>query len=280
MGKISTRSDRKGQSDSAQSGNDGHEAGGLRSNLSAVDGSLVSAPAFSHNTVSGDVKIILNKVDVAVTPTIHPVINKNKGSAQEALDDDTSKTILRTPKNRKRKPQIIFRKMRGKGLHSDRVGSARSRLTFDDVKGQPDLLDPLEDENEEDRVHPPGSSTSLVGEITGTRVTADYLCYECGSAVHHFKAKAFSVKCTKCRHSWKCAKLQCTCTAEITIELSDRTKRTVELSDSLLHSIVSFKKEGYCNTDKIERKILKLGNVRVDFMDGELKRVERIADRA
>ena len=108
-------------------------------------------------------------------------------------------------------------------------------------------------------------------------MTADYLCDECGSAIRRFKAKTFRVKCTKCKHSWKCAKLQCTCTAEITIELSDRTKLTVVLSDSLLRSIVSFEREGYCNTDKIEKKVLKLGNVRADFMDGHLKRVERIA---
>ncbi|KAL7827173.1 hypothetical protein SRHO_G00328910 [Serrasalmus rhombeus] len=292
MGKISIRSDHKGRSDSAQRGNDGregqvltqHSPSTLRANLSAVDGGLVTAPAFSHNTVSGDVNIVLNKIDVAVTPTTHPVINKNKRLAQEALDDDdtSSKTILRTPKNIKRKPQMNFRRRRGKGLHSARVGSARGTLTFDDVEVQPDRLDPLEDENEEEIkecVHPPGGHvlTSLVGEITGTRVTADYFCSECDSAVRHFRAKAFSVKCTKCRHSWKCAKLPCTCTAEVTIELSDRTKCTVVLSDSLLRSIVSFEREGHCNTDKIEEKVLKLGNVRVDFMDGHPKRVERIA---
>ncbi|KAL7883985.1 hypothetical protein AOLI_G00067550 [Acnodon oligacanthus] len=295
MGKISVRSDRKGRSDSAQSGNDGQQAGGLltqyspstlTANLTAVDGGLLSAPAFSHNTVSGDVKIVLNKIDVAVTPTTQPVVNKNKRLAQEALDDDdtSSKTILRTPKKIKRKPQIILQLRRGKSLHPARVSSVRGRLTFDDVKVQPDRLDPLEDENEENKegVLPPGGRilTSLVGEITGTRVTADYLCSECDSAVRRFRAKTFSVKCTKCRHSWKCAKLQCTCTAEMTIELSDRTVRTVVLSDPLLRSIVRFERQGYCNTDKIEKKLLKLGNIRVDFRNGHPKSVERIADQA
>ncbi|KAL7827174.1 hypothetical protein SRHO_G00328920 [Serrasalmus rhombeus] len=298
MGKISKS---KRQSNSAQSGNHRHEGssarvetenpepraehqsrGGLltqrspstlRANLSAVGGGLISAPAFCSNAVSGDVNIS----NYFVTQRSMPVISEDEALTQEADSDTSSKTGLRSPEKGKRKPQMTFHQNKEQSLHYARRATVTGNtLTSDDVNHQLDLL-ALEEETEEGGEGDDVLS-SLTGEITGTRVTADYHCYECGSAIHHFRAKAFSVKCTNCRHSWKCAKLPCTCTAEITIELSDRTKWTVVLSDSLLRSIVSFEREGHCNTDKIEEKVLKLGNVRVDFMDGHPKRVERIAD--
>ncbi|KAL7883984.1 hypothetical protein AOLI_G00067540 [Acnodon oligacanthus] len=262
----------------------------LRANLSAVDGGLISAPAFCSNAVSGDVNIsnyfgknhiliLLRSSSVAVTQRSMPAISEDEALTQEADSDTCSKTGLRSPEKGKRKPQMTFHQNKEKSLrYARRAAVTCNTLTSDDVNHQLDLL-ALEEETEEEGEREDVLS-SLTGEITGTRVTADYHCYECGSAIHHFRARAFSVKCTKCRHSWKCAKLQCTCTAEMTMELSDRTVRTVELSDSLLRSIVRFERQGYCNTDKIEKKVLKLGNVRVDFMDGHLKRVERIADHA
>ncbi|KAI4896017.1 hypothetical protein NFI96_000298 [Prochilodus magdalenae] len=218
---------------------------------------------------------------VGVRQSTLPTTSKDQALAQVEDSDAFSKP---TPKKVRRKPQVVFHQNKGRGLPSAGGGNVtRSRLSSEDIHLQLDRLGLEEGEKiTRELLHPPGGHglTSLTGEITGTRVTADYHCSGCSSAISSFKAKAFRVKCTRCRHSWKCAKLRCTCTAEITIELSDRSKRTVVLSDPLLRSIVSFEMEGHCNTDTIEDRVLKVGSIRVDYVDGVPERVERItADR-
>ncbi|XP_015460766.3 uncharacterized protein LOC103042579 [Astyanax mexicanus] len=252
-----------------------HSPATLNSNLSAFGESLICAPAFCNNKVGRDVNLFFLKDNVPVTQRPECGVIENKAVVQEVpSDSDTvSKTILRTPKKLKKNSHTIFRRKRGKCTR-------RTRLAFDDVKDLPDLLSIEERKDMIIDIVTPSEGhklTSVTGEITGARVTADYNCYECGAAIRHFKAKAFRVKCTKCQNSWKCAKVQCTCRAEITIELSRDEKQTVVLNDSLLRSIMSYNTEGYCNTDKLEKRILKMEILQVDFEDGEPKRVQKIA---
>ncbi|KAI4884794.1 hypothetical protein NFI96_009217 [Prochilodus magdalenae] len=252
----------------------------LDANISAHNGSLVSAPAFSNNTVAGDLNIYFGKKDVAVTQNTAPLSSEDKPLAPEASSDIDSfmETIHRTPTKLQNQPLGSPGPHKTKGLHTAcRSDVPRRKLSFGDVQDQdqpqpqPQLQLAPDEGYVEDRVSfsPSGPTPNcIMGEIIGARVRAEYLCCKCGTAALRVKADSFSVKCARCKHSWKCAKLQCRCTAEITVEQSDGTMQTIELSDSLLRSIVHFNSKGYCKTYRIEKRVLKVGSIRVDCTDG------------
>ncbi|KAI4879026.1 hypothetical protein NFI96_005031 [Prochilodus magdalenae] len=227
----------------------------LDANISAHNGSLVSAPAFSNNTVSGDLKIYFCKKNVAVTQNTAPLSSEDKPLAPEASSDIDSfmETIHRTPTKLQNLPLGSPGPHKTKGLHTAcRSDVPRRKLSFGDDQDQdqpqPQLQLAPDEGYVEDRVSfsPSGPTPNcIMGEIIGARVRAEYLCCKCGTAALRVKADSFSVKCARCKHSWKCEKLQCRCTAEITVEQFDGRIRTIELSDSLLRSIVHFNSKGY-----------------------------------
>lgn len=209
----------------------------LSQNTSAVDGSHVSSPVFSHNNV-GHVTIINNYV---TENNASDTGERNRDPPDGFSDIDTSATtILRTPKKSKK-----FRRSR----------CSAARRSLSPLYGQRDI----------------------VGEITGALVTSEYHCSDCSVKIPTWKPLRFRVKCPGCRMSWKCAKIQCTCKAKITLELSRGRTQRVTLDDSLLRSIVKFKSQGYCETESIEKKILKVGSVRVEYNDRAVKSVTRIS---
>lgn len=117
----------------------------------------------------------------------------------------------------------------------------------------------------------------IVGEITGAHVTSEYHCSDCRFKIPSWKPLCFNVKCPGCKMSWKCDKIQCTCKAKITLELPSGQMQRITLDDSLMRSIVRFKPQGYCKTERIETKILKIGSVRVVYNDGVLRSVTKIS---
>ncbi|XP_066500780.1 uncharacterized protein [Hoplias malabaricus] len=231
-----------------------------RTDLSVSGQSVVSAPAVSNSTCR-DVYINIEH-QVPGTPSKTPVNDPDNSWIQPSADRDFLKNIFQTPKQT------------GLALHggSNRAGTSRCRLTYNPRE------DPVQhtekDINLED-VDLPGEQelSSTTGEVTGTRVTPTYICSECDTEIRSFKPKQFSVKCSRCKHQWRCDKIKCTCAAEIIFEKSDGTVESVVLGDSLLRSIISFKTQGYCDIKEIQDTILKLGIIRVDHVGGRPKSV-------
>ncbi|KAB5567907.1 hypothetical protein PHYPO_G00238190 [Pangasianodon hypophthalmus] len=118
---------------------------------------------------------------------------------------------------------------------------------------------------------------AIVGEITGALVTSEYHCSECSFKIPSWKPPRFRVRCPRCKMSWRCDKVQCTCKAKITLEQPSGQTQRVTLDDSLLRSIVRFKQQGYCKTESIENKVLKVGSVKVVYDDGVVRSVTKIS---
>ncbi|XP_026801664.2 uncharacterized protein LOC113546123 isoform X1 [Pangasianodon hypophthalmus] len=118
---------------------------------------------------------------------------------------------------------------------------------------------------------------AIVGEITGALVTSEYHCSECSFKIPSWKPPRFRVRCPRCKMSWRCDKVQCTCKAKITLEQPSGQTQRVTLDDSLLRSIVRFKQHGYCKTESIENKVLKVGSVKVVYDDGVVRSVTKIS---
>ncbi|XP_051965308.1 uncharacterized protein LOC127631277 [Xyrauchen texanus] len=89
--------------------------------------------------------------------------------------------------------------------------------------------------------------TIISGEVTEALVTFEYLC-SCGALLSLSDNKLFRMKCGECNKSSRCANIKNRANADITIKQSHGSEHRFVLTDSLLHSIVSFKKEGYCES--------------------------------
>lgn len=72
-------------------------------------------------------------------------------------------------------------------------------------------------------------------------------------------------------------KIQCSCKAKVTLEQAGGRMGSVTLEDSLLRSVVSFKRQGYCRTEGVEKKLLKLGSVRVAYSNGVVSSLTKIS---
>ncbi|KAI5094646.1 hypothetical protein C0J45_14721 [Silurus meridionalis] len=119
---------------------------------------------------------------------------------------------------------------------------------------------------------------TMVGEISGALVTAEYHCSGCGLKIPSWNPPRFRVRCSGCKTSWRCDKVPCTCKAKIVLEQERGQIQRVTLDDLLLRSIVRFKLKGYCKTKSIEMKILKVGTVRVMYDAGVVSSVTKFTD--
>ncbi len=77
------------------------------------------------------------------------------------------------------------------------------------------------------------------------------------------------LKCIKCRKSCRCENFQNRATANVTIKQPNGTDQRVVLNDALLHSIVSFKREGYCDSQQLEDRLLRAERMTVVCVDDE-----------
>ncbi|KAF7694846.1 uncharacterized protein LOC124399449 [Silurus meridionalis] len=170
---------------------------------------------------------------------ITPHRREKNNKAQDVSELDSTTTILRTPrKSRKWK--------------RSRRSAARRCLPF--------------------------QTRTMVGEISGALVTAEYHCSGCGLKIPSWNPPRFRVRCSGCKTSWRCDKVPCTCKAKIVLEQERGQIQRVTLDDLLLRSIVRFKLKGYCKTKSIEMKILKVGTVRVMYDAGVVSSVTKFTD--
>ncbi|KAG9270540.1 hypothetical protein AMEX_G15501 [Astyanax mexicanus] len=241
----------------------------LSSSISAFGGSHVSAQTLSHNSISGPMTI--NNFFGAVTPNASPPVKEDIPVAQQPFTASEESSVFMTPKSLEKETPYNLIPQQSKEAAS-RVNVSRRKLNFDEVIEPQQTLDDV-NEMQGESVHSPAEEPSITGQIKCTKVIVSYCC-ECGAAIRRFKSKDFNVKCSKCKLNWNCAKVPCTCEAEITIELCSGETQMVALNDSLLRLIVSYNTEGYCDTNQIEEKILKMGNIRVDFENGKPKSVQ------
>ncbi|KAI2661440.1 DNA topoisomerase 1 [Labeo rohita] len=115
--------------------------------------------------------------------------------------------------------------------------------------------------------------TVISGKVTEALLTFEYIC-SCGAMLSLSNTKLFRIKCNKCRKSCRCENVQNRAKANVTIKQPNETYQRVVLNDALLHSIVSFKREGYCDSQQLEDRLLKAERMIVVCVDDEPRRVE------
>ncbi|KAI7797554.1 hypothetical protein IRJ41_016748 [Triplophysa rosa] len=115
--------------------------------------------------------------------------------------------------------------------------------------------------------------TVISGEITGVLVTFEYLC-SCDAVLLLPDTKLFHIKCNECKKSCRCASVRNRAKAEVTIKQASGTEQMVVLNDALLHSIDTFKKEGFCDSHRLEERLLRAKTVTVVCVDSEPQRVQ------
>lgn len=115
--------------------------------------------------------------------------------------------------------------------------------------------------------------TVISGEITEVLVTFEYLC-SCGAVLPLSDTKLFHIKCGECKKSCRCANVRNKAKAEVTIKQACGTEKMVVLNDALLHSIGKFKKEGFCESHRIEERLLRAKTLTVVCVDGEPQHVQ------
>lgn len=115
--------------------------------------------------------------------------------------------------------------------------------------------------------------TVISGKVTEALLTFEYIC-SCGAMLSLSNTKLFRIKCNKCRKSCRCENVQNRAKANVTIKQPNETYQRVVLNDALLHSIVSIKREGYCDSQQLEDRLLKAERMIVVCVDDEPRRVE------
>ncbi|KAL1269509.1 hypothetical protein QQF64_031798 [Cirrhinus molitorella] len=115
--------------------------------------------------------------------------------------------------------------------------------------------------------------TVISGKVTEALLTLEYPC-SCGATLSLSNTKLFRIKCNKCRKSCRCENVQNRAMANVTIKQPNGTYKRVVLNDTLLHSIVSFKREGYCDSQQLEDRLLKAERMTVVCVDDEPRRVK------
>ncbi|XP_052419332.1 uncharacterized protein LOC127963448 isoform X2 [Carassius gibelio] len=127
---------------------------------------------------------------------------------------------------------------------------------------------PLEDNLKSDK----SEETVISGKITEALLTFEYIC-SCGATISFSNPKLFLIKCNKCRKSCRCENVQNRAKASVTIKQPNGTDQRVVLNDALLHSIFSFKREGYCDSQQLEDRLLRAERMTVVCVDDEPQRV-------
>ncbi|XP_059358730.1 uncharacterized protein LOC132097121 [Carassius carassius] len=114
--------------------------------------------------------------------------------------------------------------------------------------------------------------TVISGKVTEALLTFEYIC-SCGATLSFSNPKLFLIKCNKCRKSCRCENVQNRAKASVTIKQPNGTDQRVVLNDALLHSIFSFKREGYCDSQQLEARLLRAERMTVVYVDDEPQRV-------
>ncbi|XP_026125658.1 uncharacterized protein LOC113107388 isoform X2 [Carassius auratus] len=127
---------------------------------------------------------------------------------------------------------------------------------------------PLEDNLKSDK----SEETVISGKVTEALLTFEYIC-SCGATISFSNPKLFLIKCNKCRKSCRCENVQNRAKASVTIKQPNGTDQRVVLNDALLHSIFSFKREGYCDSQQLEDRLLRAERMTVVCVDDEPQRV-------
>lgn len=115
--------------------------------------------------------------------------------------------------------------------------------------------------------------TVISGVVTEALLTFKYIC-SCGATLSLSDTKLFRIKCKECSKSCRCVNIQNKATANITIKQPDGRDERVVLHDALLHSIVSFKNEGYCDSQQLEERLLKAERLTVVCVNDEPQSVQ------
>ncbi len=115
--------------------------------------------------------------------------------------------------------------------------------------------------------------TVVSGKVTEVLLTFKYIC-SCGATLSLSNTKLFRIKCIKCRKSCRCENVQNRATANVTIKQPNGTDQSVVLNDTLLHSIDSFKREGYCDSQQLEDRLLRAERMTVVSVDDEPRHVQ------
>ncbi|XP_067268663.1 uncharacterized protein [Pseudorasbora parva] len=115
--------------------------------------------------------------------------------------------------------------------------------------------------------------TVISGLVTEALLTFEYIC-SCGATLSLSSTKVFHIKCEECRKSCRCENVQNRATANVTIKQPNGTEQRVVLNDTLLHSIVSFKREGYCASQPLEEHLLRVERMTVVCVDNEPRQVQ------
>lgn len=115
--------------------------------------------------------------------------------------------------------------------------------------------------------------TVISGEITEVLVNIEYLC-SCGAVLPLSDHKLFYIKCGECKKCCRCANVRNRAKAEISIKQASGSEQMVVLTDALLRSFVNFKKEGFCDSHRLEERLLKAKTVTVVCVDGEPRHVQ------
>jgi len=123
----------------------------------------------------------------------------------------------------------------------------------------------------EDNLQEP-EETSISGLVTEVLLNFEYFC-SCGATLSLSNSK-FLIKCKKCRKSCRCDRVQNRAKANVTIKQLNGTEQRVVLNDTLLHSIVSFKREGYCDSQLLEERLLRVERMTLVCVDDEPRCVQ------
>ncbi|XP_058641405.1 uncharacterized protein LOC131546099 [Onychostoma macrolepis] len=115
--------------------------------------------------------------------------------------------------------------------------------------------------------------TVISGKVTEALLTVEYIC-SCGATLSFSNTKLFCIKCNKCRKSCRCENVQNRAKASVTIKQPNGTDQRVVLNDALLHSIISFKREGYCDSQQLEDHLLRAERMTIVCVDDEPRRVQ------
>ncbi|XDV48670.1 hypothetical protein PO909_018054 [Leuciscus waleckii] len=126
---------------------------------------------------------------------------------------------------------------------------------------------PLEDNLQEPE------ETIISGLVTEALLNFEYFC-SCSATLSLSNSKLFHIKCKECRKSCRCESVQNRAKANVTIKQLNGTEQRVVLNDTLLHSIVSFKREGYCDSQQLEERLLRAERMTVVCVDDEPRRVQ------
>ncbi|XP_048067424.1 uncharacterized protein LOC125280723 [Megalobrama amblycephala] len=126
---------------------------------------------------------------------------------------------------------------------------------------------PLEDHLQEPK------ETVISGLVTEVLWNFEYFC-SCGATLSFSNSKLFHIKCKECRKSCRCESVQNRAKANVTIKQPNGTEQRVVLDDTLLHSIVSFKREGYCDSQQLEERLLRAERMTVVCVNDEPRRVQ------